>query len=143
MKKLFLHLLLAVVFLGCSSTPEEQIDHLEGYWQIETAQLPEGITKEFRFSQLVDYIEVEGKEGFRTKVRPQLGGKFLTSETRENFSIKVENDSVNLYYSTPYNSWKETILSSEEDKLKVLNQKGIIYTYKRFTPYSQDYGKEN
>ena len=143
MKKLFFSILLSSILFGCSSSPEEQIANLDGYWQIETAELPEGITKEFRFSELVDYIEVDGKEGFRAKVRPQLGGKFLTSETKENFSIKVENDSVNLYYKTPFNSWKETLLSSEEDELKVLNQKGIIYTYKRFTPYSSDYGQEN
>ncbi|MGB7843596.1 MAG: hypothetical protein WBL21_12440 [Salinimicrobium sp.] len=142
MKKLFFYILLSSIFFGCSPSPEEQVANLNGYWQIETAELPEGITKEFRFSEMVDYIEVDGKEGVRAKVRPQLGGKFLTSETKENFSIKVENDSVNLYYTTPFNSWKETMLPSEEDELKVLNQKGIIYTYKRFTPYSSDYGQE-
>ncbi|MGB7786479.1 MAG: lipocalin family protein [Salinimicrobium sp.] len=142
MKKLVFFTFLTLLLSSCSSSPEEQITNLEGYWQIQTAELPEGITKEFRFSELVDYIEVDGKEGYRTKVRPQLGGKFLTSETQEKFSIKVENDSVNLYYKTPFNSWKETVLSSEEEELKILNPKGIIYTYKRFTPYSSDYGQE-
>ena len=143
MKKLILLTFLAAVCFGCSSSPEEQISNLEGYWQIQTAELPEGITKEFRFSELVDYIEVDDMQGFRTKVRPQLGGKFLTTDTKENFSIKVENDSVNLYYKTPYNSWKETVLSSKEEELKILNQKGIIYTYKKFTPYSNDYGQKD
>lgn len=123
--------------------PEEKIENLNGYWEIKKADLPKGISKEFRFSELVDYIQVSGKEGFRKKVRPQLGGTFITSEDRENFTVRVENDSINLYYTTPYNSWKETLLSSEEEELKILNPDGIIYTYRRFTPYSTDYGQEN
>ena len=141
MKKV-LFILLLVLLSSCTST-EEKIDNLNGYWEITKAELPEGITKEFRFSELVDYIQVEGKQGFRKKVRPQLGGSFITSEDQENFEVKVENDSINLYYSTPYNEWKESLISSEEDELVILNEAGIIYTYKRFTPYSSDYGQEN
>ena len=143
MKKV-IFLLNLFLLLSCSGpSAEEQIQHLNGYWEIHTAELPEGITKEFRVNQLVDYIQVDEKEGFRTKVRPQFDGSFENSEVRENFEIKIENDSINLYYTTPYSKWKETIISSEEDQLKILNPKGIIYTYNRFTPYSQKDGEEN
>ncbi|GAB2774843.1 lipocalin family protein [Salinimicrobium soli] len=142
MKKHFLTLFLTLFLFSCTST-EEKIHNLNGYWEIQKAELPEGITKEFKFSEIVDYIQVEENEGFRKKVRPQLGGGFLTSDDRENFEVKVENDSINLYYRTPYNEWKESVLSSEENELVILNQQGIIYTYKRFTPYSSDYGQEN
>ncbi|SDL27224.1 hypothetical protein SAMN04488034_10323 [Salinimicrobium catena] len=144
MKKLILLLVLAIVSTAChQQSDEEKINNLNGYWEIKKAELPEGITKEFKFSELVDYIQVENGEGFRMKVRPQLGGSFITSKDRENFEAKVENDSINLYYTTPYNSWKETVISSEENELKVINPRGIIYTYKRFTPYSTDYGQED
>ena len=144
MKRSFFALFLSLIIFGCDTrSPEEKIQNLNGYWEIKLAELPEGIEKEFRFSEVVDYIQVEEKEGFRKKVRPQLGGKFITSEDRENLTVKVENDSINLYYTTPYNSWKETLLSSEENEIKILNQLGIIYTYKRFTPYSTDYGQED
>lgn len=143
MRKLILLLSVLFIAFGCSKSPKKKIENLNGYWEIKLAELPEGISKEFRFSEIVDYIEVKEKEGFRQKVRPQLGGSFLTSGDRENFTVKVENDSINLYYSTPYNSWKETLLSSEEDEIKILNPRGIIYTYKRFTPYSSDYGQED
>ncbi|MFD0976078.1 lipocalin family protein [Salinimicrobium gaetbulicola] len=144
MKRSFLILFLTCILLGCDTrSPEEKIENLNGYWEIKLAELPEGIKKEFRFSEMVDYIQVEENEGFRKKVRPQLGGTFITSEDRENFTVKVENDSINLYYTTPFNSWKETLLSSEENEIKILNQLGIIYTYKRFTPYSTDYGQED
>lgn len=136
-------ILLLVVIVSCSDSPEEQIDNLNGYWEIKEARLPEGITKEFRFSELVDYIRVDSSAGFRKKVRPQLDGGFITSDNVEKFDVKLENDSINLYYSTPYATWKETVISSEENELVILNSDGIIYTYERFTPYSGNYGQED
>ena len=144
MKKLVLLLAFSLIILGCNfRSNEEKIENLNGYWEIQLAELPEGIEKEFRYSEIVDYIQVEENEGFRKKVRPQLGGKFITTQDRENFNVRVENDSINLYYTTPYNSWKETLLSSEENELKIINPRGIIYTYKRFIPYSTDYGQKD
>ncbi len=144
MKKTVFSIFLLIFLSGCDfRSPQEKIDNLNGYWEIQKADLPQGISKEFRYSELVDYIQVEENKGFRKKVRPQLGGSFISSEDQENFSVKVENDSINLYYTTPYDQWKETVVSSEEDELKILNSRGILYTYKRFTPYSSDYGKEN
>lgn len=136
--------LLSLFMLAACSEPsaDEQIKHLNGYWEIKKAELPHGMVKEFPFSVAVDYIQVEDRSGFRKKVQPQITGRYLASENHENFEIKVENDSINLYYSTPYNEWKETIISSEENELVILNQRGIIYTYKRFTPLS-GYGEEN
>lgn len=143
MKKLISLLLLSLILIGCdSSSPEEKIANLNGYWEIQSAEQPDGSSKEFRFSEMVDYIVVESNEGFRKKVRPQLGGSFIASDDKELLQVKVENDSINLYYTTPYNSWKETLLSSKEEEIVVKNQHGIIYTYKRFTPYSSDYGQE-
>ena len=143
MKKAIFILFLVITLISCSNSPQEKIDNLNGYWEITKAELPEGITKEFKYSEIVDYIEVDSTSGFRKKVRPQIDGGFITSNDEEIFQVKLENDSINLYYSTPYANWKETLLTSEENKLVVLNSDGIIYTYKRFTPYSGNYGKEN
>ena len=142
MKKAVYILFLSFSLLSCSKSSEEKIANLNGYWEITSAELPEGITKEFRFSELVDYIKVDNKEGFRMKVRPQLGGRFIASEDKETFDVKVENDSINLYYTTPFNEWKESLISSSEEEIRIMNSEGIIYTYKRFTPYSSDYGQE-
>ncbi len=144
MKNAIFKLLFLCLLVSCSNNDmTEEIQNLNGYWEIKQADLPEGISKEFRFSEWVDYIEVDSLTGFRKKVKPQIDGSFITSEDAEKFEVKVENDSINLYYSTPYTNWKETVISSEEDELVVLNRDGIIYTYKRFTPYSGNYGEEN
>jgi hypothetical protein len=132
------------MFLSCDrDSTQEEIENLNGYWEITKAELPEGIIKEFKFSELEDYMKVDSSAGFRKKVRPQLDGSFIASEDVEIFDVKLENDSINLYYSTPYANWKETLISSEENELMILNQDGIIYTYKRFTPYSGNYGQED
>lgn len=143
MRKSVSLLLLCIFFLSCdSSSPEEKIANMNGYWEIQEAEMPDGSSKEFRYSEIVDYIVVKNGEGFRKKLRPQLGGTFITSEDEERLKIIVENDSINLYYTTPYDNWKETLLSSEEEEIVVKNQHGITYTYKRFTPYSSDHGQE-
>ena len=46
----------------------------------------------------------------------------------EKFVFKIENDSLNLYYKTPFSSWKETILKASEDKLQIINQ-NKVYIY--------------
>ena len=144
MKNAIFGLLLGMILLSCNTnSSREKVDNLNGYWEITKAELPEGITKEFKYSEIVDFIEVDSLKGFRKKVRPQIDGSFVTSNNEETFEVKLENDSINLYYSTPYANWKETVISSEEDELVVINPKGIIYTYKRFTPYSGNYGQEN
>lgn len=144
MKKGIFTFIFFSTLISCNnSSPEEKIRNLEGYWEIEQADLPEGISKEFRFSEWIDYIEVDSMKGIRKKVKPQLDGGFITSEDSENFEIRLENDSLNLYYKTPFSEWKETVISSEADELVVLNRDGIIYTYKRFTPFSGNYGEEN
>lgn len=143
MKKYVLILLLIVFATGCDTrSPEEKIDNLNGYWEIQTAEMPDGSIKEFPYSQIVDYFVIEGNEGYRKKVQPQLGGSFLTSEDEELLRVKVENDSINLYYTTAFDEWKETLLASKADEIRLKTTSGILYTYKRFTPYSDDYGQE-
>ena len=143
MKRCFFILLSVLLLSGCNRTAEEKIQHMNGYWEIKAVESPYAEEKKYPFSELVDFIEVSGDKGIRKKVRPQFGGKFIVSEDQEEFTIKVEKDSINLYYKTRYSKWKETLLVSEDDELKILNPRGIIYTYKRFTPYSDDYGQEN
>lgn len=143
MKRFILLLFLGALLQSCGKDTQERINNLNGYWEITKAELPKGVIKEFKYSELVDYIKVDSAAGFRKKVRPQLDGSFIASEDVEIFEVKLENDSINLYYSTPYTNWKESIISSAENELVVLNQDGIIYTYKRFTPYSGNYGQED
>lgn len=143
MKPINVLLIFTLILSSCNSnTTEEKIDNLNGYWEIKRVEKEAENPREYSFNQMIDYIQIDDQQGVRRKVRPQFDGSFIVSEDEELFSIKVQNDSINLYYKTPFSSWKETLVSSSQDEIEILNQYGIRYTYQRFTPYLSDYDHE-
>ncbi|WP_397363237.1 lipocalin family protein [Olleya sp. R77988] len=133
MKKVVYIALLSLV-LGCSKNPEDFKQHLTGYWEIKEVTLKDGSKKEYTYNDTIDYIEINDTVGFRKKMKPNINGTFQTSKSLENFVLKVENDSLNLYYKTPFSNWKETILHATKDKLQVINQNKDLYLYQRYVP---------
>ncbi|MGB1232363.1 MAG: lipocalin family protein [Winogradskyella sp.] len=133
-KFLFALILLVNVF-SCSKNPETHIAHLEGYWEIESVILPDGNKKDYKYSNTVDYITFnDSLKGFRKKLKPNLKGTYLASNVIENITLKIENDRLNIYYKTPYASWKETVLEATTEKLKLINKDRMVYLYKRYVP---------
>lgn len=134
MNKKILFFLFGIVLLGCQKNkPEEQLEHLTGYWEIDRVEVSEDSVVNYKVNATVDYLEFDGNEGFRKKVKPQFDGSYKTSEDKEEISAKIENDSLHLYYKTPFDEWKETVISAEEDEFTVLNRDGKIYHYTKFT----------
>ena len=143
MKKLLL-LILSMLILACSrQKPEEQRKHLDGYWEIHQVEFPGDSLRSYKFNETVDYFSVEGKTGFRKKVRPQLDGSYQITNDAEQLELKVEEEELYIYYTTPFTSYKEKVIKAENDELKLENEQGIIYHYKRYTPLLNDlYEKE-
>ena len=139
MKKLILLLLLISVF-SCSKNPNEFIPYINGYWEIDEVTLSDGTKRDYNFNDMIDYIEVtDSLSGFRRKLKPNLFGTFETSKSEERFNIKIENDSLNIYYKTPYAEWKETILNANESQLVILNNTNKdVYIYKRYESLDLD-----
>ncbi|MEO1029953.1 MAG: lipocalin family protein [Bacteroidota bacterium] len=130
---------LLLLTLSCSKNPETYIPHVEGYWEIEEVTLPNGEKKQYQFNETVDYISVnDSLRGFRKKLKPGINDTYFTSDDAESFVLKIENDSLNVYYKTPYAQWKETILEASSTQLKVSNQDKVVYVYKRYTPINLD-----
>ncbi len=143
MKNIVLIILLSVAVTSCNQqTPEEKLTKLNGYWEIEKVEFSRDSIKEFRMSENVDYFEIEDGIGFRKKVRPQYDGTYIVTEDAEKIEAKIENDSLNLYYSTPFDSWKETVLKAGEDKMSIKNNRGLIYHYKRFKSLLSELNEE-
>lgn len=131
-------LLFLLVTFSCSKpNPEEQKQKLEGYWEIKNV---EGIgkSKDFTVNLILDYIEVNGDHGMRTKVSPKLDGSFENNGVADEFSLKIEEDSLRMYYNTPFDQWKETVLEATDKVLKVKNQDNKIYTYSKFEKFEFD-----
>lgn len=136
--------LLFFVLLACErQTPQGKIENLNGYWAISKVETKNGETKEYpAFNSLVDYIEINDNKGFRKKVKPKIDGSFVVTDDSEKIVVAVENDSINLYYSTELYEWKETLIHSEENKIVLQNEEGMEYSYKRFTGYLNEDGKK-
>ncbi|WP_405251809.1 hypothetical protein [Dokdonia sp. Asnod3-C12] len=138
MKNLYLLLILAIT-LGCTQSNEEKLSHISGYWEIASIENPSGQVKEFSMSQNIDFFEVnaDGK-GVRKKVQPNVVGEFITSQSSENINVIYKDDLLLLEYATPMDTWQETVKKATTDELVLINEDGLIYTYRKYTPLALD-----
>ena len=137
MMKILLSCLILIIISSCGrQDPSNQKDKLGGYWGIESVTLPDGNKKNFSINAVLDFIEVSEEKGIRTKVAPQFDGSFINNGTGEEFNLKIEEDSLRLYYTTPFDSWKETVLLATDSVLKIINRDSKIYTYKKFRKFN-------
>ena len=140
MKFIVSTILLITLLVSCESRDfQKEIEHLSGYWQIESVSFPDGSEKEFSMSTTVDFIEVEeNKKGFRKKVNPKLDGSFVTSDSEEFFTIETSEKKLLLHYKTEFDTWTETVITSEENKLVIKNKDDKVYHYKSFSKFDFD-----
>ena len=128
-----------LLLISCSKNPEAYIEHIEGYWEIEKVTLSNGFEKDYKFNENIDYISLnDSLVGFRKKMKPGINDTYFTSEDAEAIRVEIENNSLNIYYSTPYAKWKETILEATPENLRIINENKDVYLYKRYTPINLD-----
>lgn len=132
-KHLTTSLLFILLLCNCAKVdPESYIKHIDGYWEIEKVITNEGLEKQYNFNQSIDFFEVQGSKGVRKKVQPQFDGSFITTKDHESFTLKIENDSLRIYYETSLMNWKETVLSAKENEMIMKNEVGNLYFYKPY-----------
>ncbi len=127
-------ILLVFTLLSCNQDPAENLQYLDGYWEIKRVERDGEIVVEYRFNENVDFLEINNMKGVRKKVKPQLDGTYLVTDDAENIEVKIEDDHVYIYYTTAFDSWRERVNILTEDNLELENEDGIIYHYQRYTP---------
>ncbi|MBQ0735626.1 lipocalin family protein [Aquimarina celericrescens] len=133
--KRIMYILLFIV--SCTkSNPEAYRQYINGYWEIERVVLSDGTEKKYNFNQSIDFFEVKDSLGIRKKVQPKLDGSFVTSKDSEIFTLKIENDSLRMYYKTALSSWIETVISAKENQIIIKNEAGNMYFYKPYKKIS-------
>ncbi|MGG5577323.1 lipocalin family protein [Myroides sp. C15-4] len=135
--KIMFSLLLVVLLQACQSKADvtDIQAYINGYWEIEKAQLPDGTEKDYSINATIDYFELkEDQTGVRYKVVPQFNGEFLTNDRPEAFAIKEKEGAIWLEYKTEFSTWEEQVLSISEDKMVMENETKIKYYYKRAHP---------
>ena len=62
-----------LLLYSCQTNRIENLEDLNGYWEIEKVIFPDGNSKEYTFSQSIDYFMLENDStGYRKKMQPQL-----------------------------------------------------------------------
>ena len=128
-------LIFFMVVMSCSNNPEEYIEHINGYWEIKEVVFADGKKREYSINETIDYLQLnDSLKGFRKKMKPGINDTYFTSDDAEAITAKIEDNELNLYYSTLYFNWKETVLDADENQLKVRNENNVVYLYKRYQP---------
>lgn len=128
-------LLSLFIFLGCSQkVSKENIQLLNGYWEIDQVAFPNGDVKEFNVNPTIDYLELDGLKGFRKKMYPKFDGSYTTSNDAEVFVIMENERDFEFHYKNEMSAWKERITFISENQFSVVNNDTLTYTYKRFQP---------
>ncbi|SHG43227.1 hypothetical protein [Winogradskyella jejuensis] len=137
--KRFLTIIGLILLVSCTTNTESYLEHVNGYWEIDQVIFTDGTKKEYKYNETIDYISInDSLKGFRKKLKPGFNSKYITSKDAEGITVKIENDSLNFYYKTPYANWKETVLSANENQMKVVNDRETVYIYKRYKPLELD-----
>jgi hypothetical protein len=137
MKKIMLFLVFGALLSCKQSFVEADLQHLNGYWEIEKVILPDGDKKEYKVNETIDFFKIENKKGFRKKVMPQIDGTYLTNNIQETVKVDLIYGTASIHYSTSYAQWKEEIIELSKDKLVIKNQQDLEYYYKRPIKFSE------
>ena len=129
--------LIAGTFLllaSCNNQNQINPQMLNGYWEIEKIETEDGNTKEYPYNEYVDFFSTENNKGFRSKVKPLIGGKYQSNKKQIKYSIIQKNDSTFIQYDALKGKWKDYILNLTSSKLIVVNKQGTTYFYKPYKP---------
>ncbi|WP_445716115.1 lipocalin family protein [Flavobacterium sp.] len=136
MKKIFLLIVLISTFSCKQKISQADISNLNGYWEIEKVELPDGDKKEYKVNETIDFFKIEVNKGYRKKVMPQLDGTYLTNDLQEDLVVVIKDGDASINYKTTYASWNEQIIELSNDKLVLQNEQELVYYYKRPAKFS-------
>ena len=137
MKKIVFILLLFLIVTSCNQTITKQdIEKINGYWEIEKVILPDGTKKDYTVNETIDYFEIKNNVGFRKKVTPQLNGTYLINNQFEKIAILESDKKTFILYTTKYTKFKEQIIEIHDSTLVLKNDRNVEYHYKKPIPFS-------
>jgi hypothetical protein len=130
-------LFLTLLLISCQSeVKKEDLGKLNGYWEIKQVTLADGETKDYKVNETIDFFEVKDNAGFRQKVMPQFDGTFKTNGIKESLKIFEVDNTYFIECKTDYGKWNEEIITIEDSTLVLKNKQNLVYTYKKFKPFS-------
>jgi|TARA_B100000767_G_scaffold275741_1_gene314924 hypothetical protein len=126
----FLILLFTFSLTGCAGVSEQDIVHLNGYWEIEEVQSHGENFNPRGGNILVDYYKIDSMQGYRKKLAPSFGPEYASSEAQFNLLIEQIEGDYYLVYKKALKPWKEKIKVLNQNRLELEHQ-DKVYIYKR------------
>jgi hypothetical protein len=124
-----------LLLLSCSGGPsEDDLQFLEGYWEISRVQFPDGSEKLYEASTNIDYFNWDGRDGFRKKMQPTLEGTYLTSDDALPMEVIWRDKRLFLSFRGEGDPWEEEVIRLQQDLLVTLHANGLRYEYSRYKP---------
>ena len=128
-------LILLLLLAGCGEELRRQdLIRLNGYWEIEEVEGPDGNSKGYGLNTTIDYLKLDGDTGYRKKVQPQLDGSFVTSDDAALFRIREKDGAFFMVYLEGDAEWEERLLKLDPNAFSVVNEENYTYHYKRYQP---------
>ncbi|WP_396168120.1 hypothetical protein [Flavobacterium sp.] len=137
MKKFLPLFFFSLLLVACKrSVSDSDIAKINGYWEIQKVELPQGGKKEYKINETIDFFAVKDNKGFRQKVMPQLDGTYLTNNIKENLTVTNKDGVFYVNYTTNFGKWQEEIVELKDSILVLKNKENLEYHYKRQIPFS-------
>ncbi|WBU89670.1 hypothetical protein [Cellulophaga omnivescoria] len=128
-------LTLLVIACGSPTTvKKEDIKLLNGYWEINKVFFADGTSKEYKANPVIDFFEINNLKGFRTKVKPKIGGTFIANNDIDKVTITQKQSTFTILYSNSLTEREEELINLTKDSFTVKDTEQITYVYKRYQP---------
>lgn len=134
MKKIYF-LTLLLVITGCTTVQKEDLQNLNGYWEITKVFQPDGKEVDFSMNTIYDFYEIDEEyKGMYKKATPQLDGTFIVDEYQEEIEIIEDNNNFKIKFHSEFDDRELTIVEITGNKLILKNSDQKTYYYKKAKP---------
>jgi transcriptional regulator with PAS, ATPase and Fis domain len=131
-RKINSFIILLIILYSCSD--DNNIEILNGYWEIQSVKKEGKLIKKYPFSDIVDFFYIKDLEGYRKKVTPRSDGRFMVTLHQANLNVTKENGEYILRYLNKSKTYFEKIKKIDSQQLIILDKEGYIYKYNRYIP---------
>ncbi|MCX2681553.1 hypothetical protein OOZ15_16485 [Galbibacter sp. EGI 63066] len=129
-------ILIGFLTIGCNTSKVEDLNLLNGYWEIEKMTFADGKTKEYTVNTVIDFISMKNDSvGTREKVMPRLDGTFVNMQELEDFTIRKKDGNYYMHYKNELDERSEVLIKLTKDQFVVSNGENKTYFYKRFEKF--------
>lgn len=131
MRRIVLTLSLLSVFSCAEKVAIENIEKINGYWQITKVETADGEKKEYPVNENYEYFDIKNKLGFHKKVRWQPMGTFLVDDMQEKMTASEKEGEVVLDFSSEFGKHTEKVIQLTDSLLVLESQEGADFHYKK------------